>query len=75
MSRVTAQIHAAISTYFAYRQVYGYCSSGLPIFKDYECFAHGGFYSTFVFTFSCGYVVFDLFIILTEIRDFSDLGI
>lgn len=75
LSRVTAQIHAAISTYFAYRQVYGYCSSGLPVYQDTACFAHGGFYSTFVVIFSFGYVVFDLIIILTEIRDFSPLGL
>lgn len=75
LSRVTAQIHAVIATYLANNVIFKYCSSGLPLYVDNQCFIQGGFYPTIVVIFSTGYIVFDLIIILFEIKDYSALGI
>lgn len=35
LSRITAQLHAIISTYFGYCLIFDYCQSGKPIYQDY----------------------------------------
>ena len=74
LSRITAQVHALISSVISYYLMFYSCGDGKTYFNSDECFYNPTKLTISLLCISFGYISFDLIIILKDIQDFSSLG-
>lgn len=74
LSRITAQVHALISSVISYYLMFYSCGDGKTYFNSDECFYNPTQLTISLLCISFGYISFDLIIILKDIQDFSSLG-
>ena len=74
LSRITAQLHALISSLIAYYLMFYNCEGDQTYFNSDECFYNPTKLTISLLCLSFGYISFDLIIILKDIQDFSSLG-
>jgi hypothetical protein len=74
LSRITAQVHALISSVLSYYLMFYMCGDGKTFFNDDQCYYNATPLAITSLCISFGYISFDLIIIMKDIQDFSSLG-